>query len=227
MNKYVLTDIHGCLKTFEGLIKKIGFSKNDQLFLLGDLIDRGPNSKGVIDYIWKLQSDGYDVACIRGNHDQMMLSAFQRMDWQRTWLINGGWTTVESFQANTLNDIPNQYFYFIKHMDFFIEVDNFILVHAGLNCMTENPLEDTEAMMWIRNWYKDIDYSWLKDRIIVHGHTPIAKEKAIEMFDNVSDQQYLNLDTGCVYKGKKDGQGFLTCLNMTTKELIFQENIDF
>lgn len=226
MGKYVLTDLHGCLKTFERMIEKIGFSQGDELYILGDLIDRGPNSKGVIDLIWKLQSEGYTIECIRGNHDQMMLSSYQNMDWQRTWLFNGGWTTVESFQVDALKDIPSEYFHFIKNMGFYLEIDNYILVHAGLSFKTDMPLEDAQAMMWTRKWYNDIDYEWLKDRIIIHGHTPLPKSYTIEMMDKLHEQRYLNLDTGCVYKGKRKGLGFLTCLNMTTKELIFQENVD-
>ena len=116
MSKYVMTDIHGCLKTFKQLIEKIGFSKSDRLYLLGDLIDRGPDSKGVIDYVWQLQNEGYKIECIEGNHEQMMVNAYQSMDWQRNWFFNGGWSTVESFQVNTPKDIPNEYFNFIKEL---------------------------------------------------------------------------------------------------------------
>jgi len=227
VNKYVLTDIHGCLKTFKHLVNRLRLSKDDKLYILGDLIDRGPNSKGVIDYIWKLQNDGYQIKCIKGNHDQMMLNALESMSRERDWLSNGGWTTVRSFQTKTLKDIPLEYYHFISKMPYFIEVDDFIIVHAGLNFKTEQPLEDSHAMMWIRNWYNEIDYKWLKNRIIVHGHTPISKEKTIEMFNNLPEQQFLNLDTGCVYKGKMKGLGVLTCLNLTTKELTFQENLDW
>ena len=227
MNQYVMTDLHGCLKTFEHLISRVGFSKNDRLYLLGDLIDRGPDSKGVIDFVWKLKSEGYDIECIRGNHDQLMLNAYHSMESQRNWLFNGGWTTTESFQANTLKDIPIEYFHFIQNMHHFIEVDNFILVHAGLNFHSDQPLEDTQAMMWIRNWHKDIDYDWLRGGTIVHGHTPIPKEKTLEMMNNLGAQRYLNIDTGCVYKGKKKGLGFLTCFNLTNKQLTTQENIDW
>jgi len=51
MKKFAISDIHGCAKTFKALLKKINFSKEDELYLLGDYIDRGPDSKGVIDYI--------------------------------------------------------------------------------------------------------------------------------------------------------------------------------
>ncbi|MEO0876095.1 MAG: metallophosphoesterase, partial [Bacteroidota bacterium] len=66
MRKFAISDIHGCLKTFEALLDQIQFTTQDELYLLGDYIDRGPDSKGVIDLIWKMQADGYQVKCLRG-----------------------------------------------------------------------------------------------------------------------------------------------------------------
>jgi serine/threonine protein phosphatase 1 len=156
-----------------------------------------------------------------------MLNARKDLNAQRNWLFNGGWTTVESFQANLLSDIPKKYFQFIEDMNGFLEVDEFILVHAGINFKSDNPFDDTHSMKWIRNWYSDINIDWLKKRIIIHGHTPIEKERTETEFQSMTKNHYLNLDTGCVYKGKRDGLGFLTCFNMTAKELIFQENVDW
>ena len=73
MSKYAISDIHGCIATFKTLLDKIKFSKEDELYLLGDYIDRGPDSKGVIDHIWYLQKSGYQVHCLRGNHENMLL----------------------------------------------------------------------------------------------------------------------------------------------------------
>ena len=66
MRKFAISDIHGCLKSFEALLDKIQLSTSDELYILGDYIDRGPDSKGVIDYIWKLEQEGYAVKCLRG-----------------------------------------------------------------------------------------------------------------------------------------------------------------
>ncbi|MFT5168289.1 MAG: serine/threonine protein phosphatase 1, partial [Saprospiraceae bacterium] len=64
MKQYAISDIHGCAKTFKALLEQISFSKEDVLYLLGDYVDRGPDSKGVIDHIWQLQSEGYTVFCL-------------------------------------------------------------------------------------------------------------------------------------------------------------------
>ena len=95
--KIAISDIHGCCKTFKALLNKIKFNSNDELYLLGDYIDRGPDSKGVIDYIWQLQKEGYQVNCLRGNHEQMMLRAAFVENKLDHWMRNGGETTLFSF----------------------------------------------------------------------------------------------------------------------------------
>lgn len=222
--KIAISDIHGCIKTFKALLSKLGFSKNDTLFLLGDYIDRGPDSKGVIDYIWELQSENYDVRCLRGNHDQMMLDALFSMKWQRTWLHNGGWTTIESFDAKLLSEIPIQYFNFFKEMPYYFEEDEYLLVHAGLNFMEDDPLSDKEAMLWERNWDHKIDKEWLGNRIIIHGHTPIKKFKIEHSLLTLEETPVINIDNGCVYdRGELNN---LCAFDMTNRKLYFQANVD-
>ena len=227
MSKYATSDLHGCLKSFQALLEKINFSKSDELYILGDLIDRGPDSKGVIDFIWQLQSNNYTIHSLRGNHDQMMLDAQHSRKWAINWLLNGGGTTMDSFDAKVLADIPDQYFHFIKELPYYFEVDEYLLVHAGFGFEKENPLEELHAMLWQRNWYEHINYAWLKNRIIVHGHTPITQAEAVSMLEHLDENKYLDIDTGCVHKGKAKGDGVLACFDLGKRELIFQENLDF
>ena len=75
---WVISDIHGCLFTLRSLIEtKIKPSANDELIFLGDYIDRGPESKGVIDYIINLKNQGIETVCLKGNHEEYMLSAYE------------------------------------------------------------------------------------------------------------------------------------------------------
>jgi serine/threonine protein phosphatase 1 len=92
LKKFAISDIHGCNRTFNEVLQKTGLNKDDQLFLLGDYIDRGPDSKGVIDTIFNLQNEGYQVHCLRGNHEQMLMDAWQKNDFHytRRWLMHGG-----------------------------------------------------------------------------------------------------------------------------------------
>ena len=70
MRRFAISDIHGCARTFEALLDRIAFTSQDELYLLGDYIDRGGDSKGVLDLIFRFQKEGYAVQCLLGNHEQ-------------------------------------------------------------------------------------------------------------------------------------------------------------
>lgn len=232
MRKFAISDIHGCNKTFLALLEKIQFSTADELYLLGDYIDRGPDSKGVIDSIFTLQQAGYQVHCLMGNHELMMLKAFAEEDeddqQMNLWLRNGGAATIQSFATSDGKpDIPDVYFQFIENLKFYIETGDYILVHAGLNFKQMNPLSDEISMLWIRDWYDHIDREWLNGRIIVHGHTPIGFKNIENQLDTLLGKPVVNIDAGCVYKGRAPEFGYLCAFDLTERVLHFQEHISF
>ena len=101
-NQWIVPDIHGHLKTLKFLIEdRIALSKSDSIYFLGDYIDRGPDSKGVIDFIMNLQNSGYDVHCIRGNHEDYCIRAWEsdqncflfRSKIEKDWRKNGALST--------------------------------------------------------------------------------------------------------------------------------------
>lgn len=224
MRILAISDIHGCLYSFKGLLKKLNFSKEDQLFLIGDFIDRGDNSKGVIDHIWQLQSKGYSIHCLRGNHEQMLLDSRYNFEQGRDWQVHGGNTTLYSFRAHTIGGIPKEYLRWMDGLPLYLEKDNYIFVHAGLNFDMPDPLMGENSMLWIRRWYDNINDSWLGNRMIIHGHTP--KEKAeIEFMLKVLDKgKVLNIDAGCVFEFA--GLGHLCGVDLTNRTLHFQKRID-
>lgn len=225
MKKYVIGDIHGCSETFKALLDSLAFSKNDELYLLGDYVDRGPDVKGVFDHIFYLQNEGYKVLCLKGNHEQMMVDALEwGDDYLRQWLHTGGRETLASFGVNTIEEVPKKYINFIDKLPYYHEIDNYILVHGGLNFEDENPLENKIGLMWKRRWYADVEYKWLGDRIILHGHTPVNKTEIEDMHKHLSDNRYLNLDSGCCWVMKKDNKmGYLTAFEMTTQQIYFMK----
>ena len=89
-------------------------------------------------------------------------------NWRKSW---GGKQTIESFKVHNLRDVEAKYWTFLNGLEMYLEVDNFILVHAGLDFRNENPLTITNEMMFIRNWHHKINEEWLGDRYIIHGHT--------------------------------------------------------
>lgn len=224
MRTLAISDIHGCLDSFKGLLKKLKLTKTDQLFLIGDFIDRGPNSKGVIDYIWQLQRDQFNIHCLRGNHEQMLLDSQSNFEKARNWKHHGGSTTLESFQAHTIGGISREHLSWMSKLPLFLEHDRYIFVHAGLNFDFPNPLEGLHSMLWIRRWYDDINYPWLGDRIIVHGHTPTETAEIKIMLKEVEHTKVLNIDSGCVFKHK--GLGHLCGIDLTNRELYFQKRIE-
>src|SRR5690348_12378540 len=104
-------DIHGCARTFRRLLEKVELDRADTLYLLGDLIDRGPDSKGVIEMILKLLEDGFDIRPIRGNHEELMLLAIRSGVFEDLldWLENGGGSTLMSYGVDYPSDIPMEH----------------------------------------------------------------------------------------------------------------------
>ena len=229
MRQFAITDIHGCLNTFQTLLDKIAFSFEDELYLGGDFVDRGPDSKGVIDYIIDLKRQGYKVHCLRGNHDQMMLDAFSNKEQNLLWMSNGGKATLKSFGVKRVQDIPEYYFDFIRDLNYYLEVGPYILVHAGLDFTKEDPLSNRDAMLWIRNWYTLTNYDWLGDRTILHGHTPLFREEIEKQHKNLRKQHFLGLDNGCVYNTssyRRLGLGALCAFNLVDQTLTFVDNME-
>jgi len=215
-----ISDIHGCLNTFKALLQQIKFTKADHLFLIGDFVDRGPDSKGVIDHIWALQAEGYQVTCLKGNHEEMFLTGLKDSQAAKRWLIHGGSQTLDSFDTKDIQSVPQKYLQWMENLPLFIEHEQYIFVHGGLNFKVANPLEAKQSMLWIRNWYSDINYDWLKDRIIVHGHTPTSKSEIELMLDKLEYMQYLDIDAGCVFEYR--GLGNLCAVDLTNRKLYFK-----
>ncbi len=225
MKKYVISDIHGCAKTFKALLDKISLSPKDELYLLGDYIDRGPDSKGVIDYIWHLEETGHTVHCLRGNHEQMFLHAIEaRVELLGIQEARGYAETLASFGTSNIDTIPTSYIKWMKGLAFYLEVDQYILVHAGLNFKSDNPFDNKTEMIWIRHWYEGIDRAWLGDRIIVHGHTPTRQLEIKNSIRALAEIPAIDIDNGCPFESL--GFGHLCAFELGTQTFTFQANID-
>ena len=218
--RYAISDIHGCIKTFKALLSKINFSKADELYLLGDYIDKGPKSKEIIDYIWGLQASGHTIHCLKGNHEQMMLDTLIDGSQLSSWLLHGGWNTISSFKVRWLKEIPDRYIHWMKQLPYYFELDDYILVHAGLDFKYQNPFKSKRSMLWSRNWQDSINYNWLGHRVIIHGHTPRLKNHINKSFNEIKAKQYLNIDNGCFID--KSGYGHLLAFDMTNQHLYSQ-----
>ena len=217
---FAIGDIHGCSATLRKLVlEKIQLTKEDELYCLGDYVDRGPDSKGVIDFILELKEKGYKVFALRGNHDQMMMDSGKDKESFQNWVENGGNKTLQSFGIRSYDELDSKYKTFFYETQFFFETGKYILVHAGLNFKIKNPFEDKHAMMWIRDFM--VDGEKLGDRIIVHGHTPIPWP----VIRRQAGKNVMDIDAGCVYTDHY-GFGYLVALNLGTQEFIAEENCE-
>ena len=220
---FAITDIHGCSRTFINLIENsIQLKKEDHLFLLGDTIDRGPDSKGVIDYILRLKALGFNLTCLRGNHEEMLLKSFTDDEYLELFLKNGGDKTFKSFKISRGEELDDKYKIFFQSTIHYAIQDHFILVHAGINFNSPKPLEDLESMMWLRKF--DAKNNSL-NKIVVHGHTPVSLIEIQDQLRNIAINQKINLDNGCVF-GLNEFYGNLCCLELETLKMYVQPNID-
>lgn len=231
--RWVIPDIHGFVNTLKSLVESvIQITDDDSLYFLGDYIDRGPDSKGVIDYIMSLKNQGIDVHYLIGNHEDYCIRAFEldKKRWigkssvHKEWERYGSKATLASFGVSRPRNIDEKYIEWMKNGKYFIELDKYILVHAGMNFNIQNPFEDFRSMMWIRDF--KIDTVKTGGKKIVHGHVPVDYS-LIETFIQSDSYNFIALDNGVYYKDSKEGFGNLMAFNIDTLELWAQPNIDF
>ncbi|MBV8093369.1 MAG: serine/threonine protein phosphatase [Acetobacteraceae bacterium] len=218
---YAIGDVHGCatvLTAMHDLIAKDCAQRPTEsvtIIHLGDYIDRGPDSAGVLDFlIAGPHVPGVRWVNLRGNHEQMALSALYR-EWYGAgllWLANGGRATLDSWRVppgaqrrNWIRHVPALHLRFLEGLELFHQVGSYLFVHAGLRPGT--PLEQQSAhdLLWIRDSF----LFWKGDfgAIVVHGHTPSAEP--------VVRPNRIGIDTGLVFGGR------LTCVVLESDQLAF------
>ena len=233
---WVIPDIHGNSGTLQALIEEqIKPSRSDRLFFLGDYIDRGPDAKGVIDFIIALKEDEYDIVTLKGNHEDYLLRTFDNETTQKNflgityqnklkkeWFRYGGKETLKSFGISDVHEIPGTYIDWMRELKYYIELESYILVHAGLNFGLDDPFEDRQSMIWIK------EFSVIPEKIdhkkLIHGHVPISLD-FIELLRTSNKFDYIDLDNG-VYMPDKAGFGNLVALELTSMEMKIQPNLD-
>ena len=226
MRKIAIGDIHGCAHTFKKLVEKIELRQEDELILLGDMIDRGPDSKGVLDEILRLREKGYLVVLLKGNHEELMLNSGIDFFTKDRWLNCGGRMTLSSFGGVNLDlsVIDPIYVKLMSEGRDYYESEGYIFVHAGLNFGLEFPYEAVRDMRWIRDWHNEINYKWLENRVIVHGHSPRKVDIIKQMHLDLPKKQVLDIDSGCCFV-EQEGMGVLTAYDTEADRLFFQEYV--
>ena len=189
---YVMSDLHGCYDKYKKLLEIINFSKDDTLYILGDICDRGDKPMSI--YLDIMNSD--NIHAIKGNHEMMAIEALEKIMQSETdlndenaeidldtylslsvWLDNGGDTTIKDLDSLDLQEKLSVY-NFIKNLPYYEKVTvgdiEYTLVHAGLGNFSENKkIEDytPEELVWAEPDFDELLWSDRKKRLIV-GHTP-------------------------------------------------------
>ena len=209
---YVIGDIHGRRDLFEALAVAIDADDAESdaaettVVLLGDLVDRGPDSAGVVALArdWQQRRP---VRLLAGNHEEMFLDSFSDTEMLRHFLRHGGRETVlsygvdrnrynamslEELQDEMARVVPAADRAFLDAAEEWIEAGEYLLVHAGINPAVPLAEQRRSDLLWIRNRF--LDHPDPFSHVVVHGHT---------IFDKVEDAgTRIGLDTGAYRTGR-------------------------
>ncbi len=223
MATYAISDIHGCYSEFLAILDKINFSEKDILYVLGDVIDRGPNPIKCLKYIMEVSN----IFMIKGNHEEMMINALLGDIYQDRflWAYNGGDITYHKFKKLN-NKSQEKILDYIRDLPNYFVLNNCVLVHAGINPFLINLDKSIEENL--KNQHEK-DLLWIRDSFlenstnlkvpVIFGHTPtilLNKDRKPVFWKDSIQNDKIGIDCGCVFK-----EGNLGVLNLDTFEEIY------
>ena len=206
---YAIGDVHGCNSLLIRLLTTISPQKDDTLIFLGDVIDRGANSKGVLDTIIYYQSI-CQVILIQGNHEEMMLGAIHDKEYLKYWLKFGGIETLQSFgvmiNQQGLRQIPYAYYKLLKSSLTYYETEDFIFTHATPFANIEMNQQTDEGLRW-RFIPPDGQDRHISGKTVICGHSAQESGKVYH------EDGLICIDTHAY------GGGALTALEVTSMQV--------
>ena len=231
---YVMGDIHGHLATFRALLHRLDLGPEDRLICLGDMIDRGTDSAGVI----KLIRSDSRIICIKGNHEQMAIQSITKegkVELYQTWMQRGGKSTWGSYILQAEGDLylaKRTFYSDVKWMDDLptqIVLDNWRFVHAGYDPRMPLDAQGEKELLWIRKIWYNHESPVDPQRTIVFGHTTTTKvgksnggNIAYSTFDNnLGNPAWIGMDV-CAYNHISPG---LAALDIETLQVIKQQTL--
>lgn len=216
--RYVISDIHGCYDEYRELLQKIHFSDEDELYILGDVMDRGPEPMKVLRDMM-LRNNVYPIL---GNHDYMALKILRKLNVEirednaeghlsgedlldyMYWMRDGGSTTAKAFRnlsPEEKEEILEYFQEFSVYEEIFLNGKRFILVHAGLHEFEEG--KDLEEYDFIDFIFHRTDYGkrYFQDEntVLVTGHTPTCLIREDKLPLVYEENGHVAIDCGCVY----------------------------
>lgn len=221
MSRYVIPDIHGCARTLDALLNALGLTSDDEVFFLGDYIDRGPDSRDVMDTVMSLPQ----ARPIRGNHDELMLRTYdlpQGDPMRKYWAGRcGGWATINSFAQCCMD----RYLGWIADQPLYRTTEGYFLVHGGID--HNDPWNSSEEhLLWDRTCV--VGPGTLDGATLIHGHTTMTLQEIRMSCNPLYRKHYkIGLDNGCVFAGMGDHRyGSLVALHLDEMRLLAVPNKD-
>jgi serine/threonine protein phosphatase 1 len=203
MRTLAIGDVHGCLTALEALLAVVAPAPDDRLIALGDYVDRGPDSRGVMDRLIDLYDQGRLIA-LRGNHDEMMVEAHRHGDCD-LWLAVGGADTLASYghaaDDEVYDRVPGRHWRFLENdcCDWF-ETDTHLFVHATVD--PDLPLADQDG--YALRWQKlRGPLRHCSGKTLVCGHTRQPGGRPLSLGSTI-----------CIDTGVYESNGWLTCLHV-------------
>ncbi|MBM4284891.1 MAG: serine/threonine protein phosphatase [Deltaproteobacteria bacterium] len=209
---YAVGDIHGCRGHLERLLDVVQPDlSRDRLVFMGDYIDRGPDSRGVVDYILGLQkiNPPEHIICLKGNHEAMLLDYLADREME-LFLFNGGLSTIREYggrrgDPGSALELPPDHLAFFRGLRNYYEPPDYIFVHGGLRPGVPLAEQAEEDLFWIRGEF----IASFEDfgRRVIFGHTPFRRPLVMP--------NKIGIDTGAVYGN------LLTCLKLPEEIFYF------
>lgn len=214
--RIVIGDVHGHYDGLMKLLEAISPGSDDQVYFLGDLIDRGPQSAQVIDFV---RQNRYH--CLLGNHEQLLLESFPQGQIfnpaLQAWLYSGGRATVASYgDAALLLEHLN----WLRTLPIYLDLGDYWLVHAGVHPRLPLDQQTTQEFCWIREEFHSTTRPYFADKLIITGHTITFTLPGVTPGALAQGCGWLDIDTGA-YHPKS---GWLTGLDLANQK-VYQVNV--
>jgi serine/threonine protein phosphatase 1 len=210
-------DIHGHYDGLMQLLDQVKPTGDDQLYFVGDLIDRGPQSAKVVDFV-----RGHHHGCVLGNHEHLLLEALTHPRVNphalQAWLYSGGQSTLASYGHD--QERLMEHTQWLRSLPLFLDLDDIWLVHAGVDPTLTVAEQTVEECCWIRDPFHSAVNPYFQTKLIITGHTITFTFPDIQPGQIVEGPGWLNIDTGA-YHAKS---GWLTALDIDN-ERVHQFNV--
>jgi serine/threonine protein phosphatase 1 len=199
-------DIHGCLPALDKLLSAIKPRPEDTLITLGDYVDRGPNTRGVIERLLHMQQQCHLIPLL-GNHEEMLLTVYDGdKDLYVEWLLYGGQATLESYETRRPEEIPSDHIEFLRSCRLFYEMERHFFVHGSYRPKLPLAGQPREVLLWESLKIRPPG-PHVSGKTAIVGH---ASQKSGEILD----LGYLKcIDTWCY------GDGWLTALDIESGQV--------